>query len=60
MLFRSAAVAQAPLLRAGAESTELRQVNAPRKLTPGTWCREGEYLSACFALPKGASRLAVT
>jgi hypothetical protein len=51
---------QAPVLRAGAVRTELRQVNVPLKLTPGTWCREGEHLIACFALPKGASQLQTT
>jgi hypothetical protein len=29
------------------------------KLIPGTWCRDGETAVACFALPKGISRLQV-
>jgi hypothetical protein len=49
----------APSLRAGREATALREVAGPRKLTAGTWCREGAQLTACFALPKGESQLAL-
>ena len=45
------------LLTAGDAHTELRQVNAPLKLAPGTWCRDGDATLVCVALPKGASQL---
>ena len=48
---------QAPMLVAGDARTELKQVNAPLKLAPGTWCADGEHSIACIALPKGASKL---
>jgi hypothetical protein len=44
-------------LGAGDAVTPLQEVNAPIKLTPGTWCRDGEDQLACFALPKGLSSL---
>jgi hypothetical protein len=46
-----------PRLRIGQELIALKEVSAPLKLTPGTWCAEDEKVTACFALPKGASRL---
>jgi hypothetical protein len=48
-----------PALQFGNEKAPLREVDSPRKLTGGTWCREGENLTACFALPKGESVLAL-
>jgi hypothetical protein len=47
----------APTLRANEEATRLKEVGGPLKLTPGAWCREGNSVTACFALPKGVSRL---
>ena len=47
----------APRLRAGNEAIPLAEVAGPLKLTPGTWCREGRQVTACFPLPKGTSRL---
>jgi hypothetical protein len=53
-----AAVAKAPALVSGTVRTELAEVPAPRKLTPNTWCRDGDSVIACFAMPKGRSVLA--
>jgi hypothetical protein len=39
---------------------ELKVVEAPLKLSSGTWCREGDQLTVCFALPKGATMLEVS
>lgn len=50
-------VSRSPVLHAGDAITELKEVPAVLKLTPGTWCREAENLTACFAMPKGASRI---
>lgn len=36
----------------------LTQVDAPLKLKPGTWCREGESALLCLKLAKGVSELA--
>ena len=46
-----------PALQSGPVRTELREVKAPLQLAPGTWCRDGGQVIACFALPKGASKL---
>ncbi len=54
---RCKGAASAPVLRAGDARTELKEVAAPLKLAPGAWCRDGEHVIACFALPKGASTL---
>jgi hypothetical protein len=48
---------RAPVLRTGNAATELKEVAAPLRLAPGTWCRDGQDLAVCFALPRGASRL---
>jgi hypothetical protein len=50
-------VAKTPVLRAVPAVTNLKEVPAPLKLTPGTWCRDGDHCIACLALPKGASQL---
>jgi hypothetical protein len=42
-------------LRAGADATKLEEVTGPLKLVPGTWCRDGRDVMACFSLPKGES-----
>ena len=47
----------APRLRAGNEVIPLTEVAGPLKLTPGTWCREGQQVTVCFPLPKGMSQL---
>jgi hypothetical protein len=47
----------APHLRVHQERVALKEVSAPLKLAPGTWCREGQQVMACFALSKGASQL---
>ena len=49
-----------PRLRVNQELTALKEVKGPLQLTSGTWCREREKITACFALPKGASELEVT
>lgn len=46
-----------PQLRVAADAKPLAEVTAPLKLTPGTWCRDGEATLVCFALPKGVSQL---
>ena len=46
-----------PRLRVIQSVTSLREVSGPLKLMPGTWCREGNTVTVCFALPKGASHL---
>jgi hypothetical protein len=48
-----------PRVRIGPDLVVLKEVAAPLKLTPGTWCAEGEKVTVCFALPKGASRLEI-
>lgn len=40
-------------------ATPLREVSGPLQLTPGTWCREGESVTACFNLPRGLSRIQI-
>ncbi|MBI3416296.1 MAG: twin-arginine translocation signal domain-containing protein [Verrucomicrobia bacterium] len=47
----------APRLRAPANSKPLSEISDPLKLVPGSWCREGEKLTFCFALSKGESKL---
>jgi hypothetical protein len=44
-------------LRVYQQAVSLNEVDHPLKLTSGTWCREGDKSTACFALPKGTSRL---
>ncbi len=46
-----------PQLHSGGTVTALREVSSPRHLEAGTWHRQGGDLTACFALPKGASHL---
>jgi hypothetical protein len=46
-----------PRLGSGADNAPLKEVADVRKLAPGNWCRQGTKLTACFALPKGASQL---
>jgi hypothetical protein len=46
-----------PTLRAGSQAVELREVDDPLKLDPGTWMRRGGQLSICHALSKGVSTL---
>ena len=45
-----------PVLRVAGKDTPLREV-ALRKLEPGTWTRDGEWLTVCLALAKGESAL---
>lgn len=40
-------------------TTELKEASRVLDLKPGTWCRDGDHLTACFALPKGASEIRV-
>jgi hypothetical protein len=47
-----------PALRVQGKDTPLREVTV-RKLEPGTWTRDGEWVSVCFPLPKGESALVV-
>jgi hypothetical protein len=47
-------------LRSGsAPASPLKEVARPLQLAPGTWCREGEMLTVCFALPRGNSALEI-
>ena len=43
--------------RAAGEPVPLKEVSKPLQLLPGTWVREGEVMTACFALPRGSSAL---
>jgi len=47
----------APCLRLGQAHAQLKEVLSAPRLTPGAWCREGKFLTVCFALPKGESSL---
>jgi hypothetical protein len=58
--FAAGAPKTAPILKAGADQTPLKEVTGPLKLAPGTWCREGEQITVCVALPKGASTLSLS
>ena len=49
--------ASAPRLRHGDQVTEMKEVNSALRLVSGAWCRQGNDLIACFALPKGRSQL---
>jgi hypothetical protein len=46
-----------PRVRSGQATRPLTEVRGPHKLLPGTWCREGDSLTACFGLTKGDSQL---
>ncbi len=46
-----------PRLAHGDQVTKLREVSERRDLAAGTWLRQGETSSVCFALPKGRSTL---
>lgn len=46
-----------PRLRTAAALVELAEVNQPLWLEPGKWFRQGDEITVCFALPKGASQL---
>ncbi len=41
------------LEREGQAPADLREVDGPRRLTEGTWCRDGGDLIACFPLERG-------
>jgi hypothetical protein len=49
--------AAAPSLHAGQSATQLRKVRSAHQLVEGTFSSDDEQLIACFALPKGISRL---
>lgn len=38
-------------------ASHLSEVPGRLRLKPGTWCREGEDVSVCFALPRGVSQM---
>lgn len=44
-------------LNTSAEPEDLKEVTDPLKLAPGAWFRREGKATACFALPKGKSRL---
>jgi hypothetical protein len=50
----------APRFRANQSAVTLQEVSGPLKLAAGTWCRQGEQVILCLALPKGASELEIT
>ena len=52
-------VRTSPRVVAGGKVTELREVTGPRRIVPGSWFRDGDAVLACFALPKGISRLEI-
>ena len=43
--------------RASGDPVPLKEVAKPLLLQPGTWCREREAFTVCFALPRGPSPL---
>ena len=47
----------APRLSVDGRSTELREVGSLLHLVSGTWHRDGDRMTVCFALPKGTSSL---
>ena len=51
---------ETPANRVRLGDADLREVAGARQLAPGTWCRETDRVTICFALPKGASRIAFT
>jgi hypothetical protein len=56
---KTKAITGVPSVKQGTEVVSLREVAGPRQLVSGTWCREGEQLTVCFALRKGASSLSI-
>jgi hypothetical protein len=48
-----------PHVRLGESVVPLNEVTTPLKLSPGSWCREGQAVTVCFALSKGTSRIEV-
>src|SRR5262249_20888878 len=44
-----------PQLHSGAETTSLEEVSRARQLASGKWFREGDRLTICFGLARGAS-----
>jgi len=56
-LCTEASIRLRPTLQTGSKRTELKHVSSARKLTSGTWCEEGEEVTLCFDLPRGASEL---
>ncbi|MDO8944516.1 MAG: hypothetical protein Q7U75_15140, partial [Desulfobacterales bacterium] len=46
-----------PRLRVADTLTELQEAAMPLQLAPGKWFRQGDNLTVCIALPKGASQL---
>jgi hypothetical protein len=48
----------APTLHLGQSAMRLQKVNSPEQLSENTFWTDDEQLTACFALPKGSSRLA--
>jgi hypothetical protein len=50
-------IAAPPVLRFRETISRLEEVTNVRRLRPGTWYREKDAVVACFALPKGRSRL---
>jgi hypothetical protein len=47
----------APTLHVGQSAIPLREVHSSERLTENTFWTDDEQLTACFALPKGSSRL---
>ena len=47
----------APEFRAAGNAVALKEVSNPLQLQPGTWSREREAITVCFALPRGESSL---
>jgi hypothetical protein len=50
---------RAPSLATKSAKSDLKEVDSSLKLTPGTWYRDGDFLIACFSLPKGESSLQI-
>jgi hypothetical protein len=46
-----------PHVKRGGEKIALKEVENDRRLTAGTWCRQGDSLLICWSLPKGESRV---
>ena len=55
----SGPAAAAVQLKTDGAPAPLKEVAGPRKLLPGTWCRQDQELTVCFALPRGKSELQI-
>ena len=52
-----APAAAVPRVRSGDAFMNLFEVSDPLKLASSSWCRQGQSVTLCFALPKGGTRI---